>query len=61
VLEQEIREKLMEVVGEKWFLDKPHELVAYSYDATPLYQKLPDAVVPVDRIFYRLYSRYDVP
>lgn len=45
MLEQEIRKKLMDAVGPSWFLDKPHELVAYSYDATPMYQKLPDAVV----------------
>ncbi len=45
MLKQEIRKKLMEVVGPSWFLDKPHELVAYSYDATPMYQKMPDAVV----------------
>lgn len=45
MLEQSIRKKLMDVVGERWFLDKPADLVAYSYDATPMYQEQPDAVV----------------
>ena len=45
MLEQPIRQKLIKVVGERWFLDQPQDLVAYSYDATPMYQKIPDAVV----------------
>ncbi len=40
-----IRQTLLDIVGEKWFLDDKEDLIAYSYDATPLYQSLPDAVV----------------
>ena len=45
MLAQELRQKLIAVVGERWFMDKPEELIAYSYDATPMYQQNPDAVV----------------
>ncbi|CAM4499707.1 FAD-linked oxidase C-terminal domain-containing protein [Paenibacillus macerans] len=41
----EIKQQLKPIVGEKWFLDSPSELYAYSYDATPMYQALPDAVI----------------
>jgi len=45
MLPQTIRTALRNVVGERHFLDKPETLVAYSYDATPMHQSLPDAVV----------------
>lgn len=45
MLDQSIRKRIIDVVGERWFLDQPKDLVAYSYDATPMYQETPDAVV----------------
>ncbi|WP_422661550.1 FAD-binding oxidoreductase [Paenibacillus sp. EC2-1] len=45
MLKQAIREQLTAVVGEKWFKDDKESLVAYSYDATPLYQSMPDGIV----------------
>lgn len=41
----EMKQQLVSVVGDKWFLDSPNELYAYSYDATPMYQSFPDAVI----------------
>ncbi|MGG6311684.1 FAD-binding oxidoreductase [Paenibacillus macerans] len=41
----EIKRQLQSIVGDKWLLDRPADLYAYSYDATPMYQALPDAVV----------------
>ncbi|NLC56381.1 MAG: FAD-binding protein [Armatimonadetes bacterium] len=40
-----IRRELAAIVGAEWFLDRPEDLLAYSYDATPLHQALPDGVV----------------
>ncbi|MDH6348454.1 MULTISPECIES: FAD-binding oxidoreductase [Brevibacillus] len=40
-----IRAQLRAIVGEKHCLDSQEALVAYSYDATPMQQALPDAVV----------------
>ncbi|NMO97936.1 FAD-binding oxidoreductase [Paenibacillus lemnae] len=45
MLEQHIREQMNAVVGDKWFKDDQESLVSYSYDATPLYQSMPDAVI----------------
>ncbi|UOF92185.1 FAD-binding protein [Fodinisporobacter ferrooxydans] len=39
------KEELRSIVGADWFFDSPNDLLAYSYDATPLYQSLPDGVV----------------
>ncbi|WP_051331160.1 FAD-binding oxidoreductase [Aneurinibacillus terranovensis] len=44
-MDKEIKGQLRAIVGDGWFLDTPNELYAYSYDATPLYQSMPDAVV----------------
>jgi glycolate oxidase len=41
----EVRDKLRAIVGEAYCLDKPEALVAYSYDATPMHQALPDIIV----------------
>lgn len=41
----EILRELTAIVGANWCLDSPADLMAYSYDATPLYQHGPDAVV----------------
>lgn len=45
VLAQPVREQLQSIVGPKWFRDDTETLVSYSYDATPLYQSMPDGVV----------------
>jgi glycolate oxidase len=45
MLPQHVRDRLRAIVGEAHCLDRPEALVAYSYDATPMHQALPDAVV----------------
>lgn len=45
MLEPHIRKQFADVVGEKWLKDDPESLVSYSYDATPLYQSMPDGVI----------------
>jgi len=45
MLKPEIIRELKAIVGADWCLDSPADLMAYSYDATPLYQNPPDAVV----------------
>lgn len=41
----EIKQKLVKIVGEQYYLDTPNDLFAYSYDATPIFQSMPDAVI----------------
>ncbi|SDY50031.1 glycolate oxidase [Evansella caseinilytica] len=45
MLTKQVRDGLATIVGEENVLDAPMDLVVYSYDATPDYQTLPDAVV----------------
>jgi len=45
MLPDSIRTELAAIAGKEWFLDRPEDLLAYSYDATPLHQALPDGVV----------------
>lgn len=45
MLSPEIISALQATVGEEWVLTGKADLLAYSYDATPLYQRLPSAVV----------------
>jgi glycolate oxidase len=45
MLTPEILRDLKAIVGANWCLDSAADLMAYSYDATPLYQHLPDGVV----------------
>lgn len=45
MLAQQIREELIGIVGQAWFKDDQETLVSYSYDATPLYQSMPDGVI----------------
>ncbi|MFE5320210.1 FAD-binding oxidoreductase [Paenibacillus sp. NPDC056579] len=45
MIAQSVREQLQSIVGPKWFKDDTETLVSYSYDATPLYQAMPDGVV----------------
>ncbi len=42
---ERIRRALAGIVGEEWYLESPEDRMAYSYDATPLHQVLPDGVV----------------
>lgn len=41
----DILKELRSIVGADWCLDSPADLTTYSYDATPRYRNLPDAVV----------------
>lgn len=41
----EILAELRAIVGAQWVLASPAELLPYSYDATPLFQRMPEAVV----------------
>lgn len=45
MLSDAIKAELRAIVGEKNCLDRQEALVAYSYDATPMQQALPDAVM----------------
>jgi glycolate oxidase len=45
MLKPEVLRELKAIVGANWCLDSKADLMAYSFDATPLYQHLPDAVV----------------
>jgi glycolate oxidase len=45
LISPEVKAQLQALVGDKWVLDRPADLYAYSYDATPMYQAMPDAVV----------------
>ncbi|GIP32343.1 FAD-binding oxidoreductase [Paenibacillus sp. J2TS4] len=45
MLEQTIRQQLMDIVGAGFFRDDNEALVTHSYDATPMLQAMPDAVM----------------
>ncbi|SER71681.1 glycolate oxidase subunit GlcD [Salipaludibacillus aurantiacus] len=45
MLNKEVRGKLEKIVGRENLLDSQQDLIVYSYDATPDYQALPDAVI----------------
>lgn len=66
MLDAAVRRELQEVVGADYLMDSPAELLAYSYDATPLYQAMPDAVVqPANTeqvaAVLRICSRHGIP
>ncbi|GAA4723288.1 FAD-binding oxidoreductase [Brevibacillus fulvus] len=66
MLDSALRKAFVAIVGDKWFLDTPNELYAYSYDATPLYQSLPDAVIipgTVDEVsaILKLANQHKIP
>ncbi|GAX90209.1 FAD-linked oxidase C-terminal domain-containing protein [Effusibacillus lacus] len=44
MLKPHIAKELRAIVGDNWVMDTPEDCLAYSYDATPLYQSLPDGV-----------------
>jgi glycolate oxidase len=66
MLDSNVKEKLCSIVGEQYVQDDQVTLVSYSYDATPNFQSLPDAVVlpanteEVSHIV-RLCNEYKVP
>ncbi|MFC4767729.1 FAD-linked oxidase C-terminal domain-containing protein [Effusibacillus consociatus] len=45
MLRPNIAQELRAIVGDNWVMDTPEDCFAYSYDATPLYQSLPDGVI----------------
>jgi glycolate oxidase len=45
MLDESIRQRLKDIVGEAYFRDDPEALVTHSYDATPMYQAMPDGVI----------------
>lgn len=45
MLSQSVRGQLQAIVGNEWFRDDAESLVSYSYDATPLYESMPDGVI----------------
>ncbi len=45
MLKPEIVQELKAIVGDNWCLTSPADLYSYSFDATPLYQRLPDVVL----------------
>lgn len=45
MISERVHDQLVMIVGRDYVLDRPDELLAYSYDATPLFQALPDVVV----------------
>ncbi|MFD1675526.1 FAD-binding oxidoreductase [Alicyclobacillus fodiniaquatilis] len=45
MLENEVIDQLIQIVGAEGVLGTPNELYAYSFDATPIVQSMPDVVV----------------
>ncbi|WP_047982973.1 glycolate oxidase subunit GlcD [Ornithinibacillus californiensis] len=45
MIQEHIKKELLEIVGKENFQDSKTSLLTYSYDATPGFQSLPDAVV----------------
>jgi glycolate oxidase len=44
-MDQSLIRQFRQIVGSTYVLDSPQERFAYSYDATPLYQAMPDVVI----------------
>lgn len=45
MLDQQVKEKLIAIIGSENFEDSNASLLAYSYDSTPQYQAMPDAAI----------------
>ncbi|WP_374056149.1 glycolate oxidase subunit GlcD [Rossellomorea sp. FM04394] len=45
MITQDIKKRFIKIVGEENYRDTPAEKLVYSYDATPNYQSMPDAVI----------------
>jgi hypothetical protein len=57
VLQDEVKRKRTEIVGEAYYLDLPNELYAYSYDATPIYSEF-SGRAGFDRYIWTLTTAY---
>jgi len=44
-MQSQIIDALTKIVGQEYIMTSPEDLYSYSYDATPGFQNLPDAVV----------------
>jgi len=44
-MNQSVKEKIKNIVGSKNYFDSAEDLLVYSYDGTPIFQQLPEAVV----------------
>jgi glycolate oxidase len=44
-MDQYTTEKLKSIVGTKNFFDSKEDKLVYSYDGTPVYKQLPEAIV----------------
>lgn len=44
-MESAVKEKIRKIVGANNFLDSPEDKLCYSYDGTPIFQHLPEAVL----------------
>ena len=40
-----VKEKIKKIVGANNFLDSPEDKLCYSYDGTPIFQQLPEAII----------------
>lgn len=45
MLSEDVKRRLRDIVGEAHFKDDAESLITHSYDATPMYQSLPDGVI----------------
>jgi len=45
MITQDLKNQLISIVGSQFYFDSENERYAYSYDATPIYQAMPDAVI----------------
>jgi len=45
MIDPAVKSEFISIVGERWYLDTPNDLYAYSYDATPIFQSMPEAVI----------------
>ena len=44
-MNQSTKTRLKQIVGEKNFYDSQEEKLVYSFDGTPIFQQLPEAIV----------------
>lgn len=66
MLSKEVKEKLIAIVTEKNFDDSKIERLVYSYDATPNFQSMPDAVISPRNLeeiseILKICNQYRVP
>ncbi|MCF6092882.1 glycolate oxidase subunit GlcD [Microaerobacter geothermalis] len=45
MLSTNIKKELISIVGDRYYFDDQEALITHSYDATPMYQSMPDAVI----------------